>query len=896
MGFFDEGWVVLVLILVLLVVGGPIAAFIALARTATLTREIESLRAVLRALAQVTPPVAPQAMPVVVEPAPVVRPTPTLSPRPGLAAVDGPPDISGKPVPPPEMPVATPPVAPAPAKKSFSLEQLLGGRAFAWVGALAIALAGVFLVKYSIDQGYLGPTARVVLAAVLGAVLLGVGEWLRPRDTRIAQALAAAGVAVLFSALFASVALYDLIPRFLASILAALLSALAVGLSLRHGGFVALLGLVGGSMAPAIVGDDTSTALMLFSYLLALTAGVLVVVRHRQWWWLGWCVLASATIWPLVWIMGGFVIAEAHWVGLYLLTVTGLYVWMAWRNLAAPMPLLGFAEFLAQHAKGVMPLIWSAAAIMLALQAFLLVKADHVPLHWALFVLSGLSLFALARPAPTLQWLALLPVGISLLLFVGWAEDFKWLRPAGVTVQSIALTALIVAGVFSAAAYALLWNAKRPGFWAALSAGSAFAHFIAICAALYQFDIGLKWGYLSLLLAIPFLIGAERVAAWRERMEGGNEALGMLAVGVTFFISAAVPLELRREWVTMAYAIELPAVAWIAWRLNLPILRWLAWLLAATVTIRLVFNPYVLDYDVSSNPLLNWVLYGYGVPIVAFWIARDFLRRVRNDELVMAVEAGILAFAFLLLSLQVRSFFNPDGLGQPRFDVAERAWMAVSWGALALGLIYGNWRREHAVLRWGWRIIGGFAIALVTLGLAGQWDRLFANNALGSLPVLNGLIVCFLIPALMAAAATWMLQRMDQRTASLVAGIAALGFGFAFLSYEVRHYFGFAQGRVSALASDTELYAYSIVWLVYGACLLVAGIVTRQAVLRYASLAVLVLVVGKVFLVDMADLTGLLRVASFLGLGIALLALGFLYRRYVFRDDPAAADSAQPAG
>src|SRR5690606_13900932 len=129
----------------------------------------------------------------------------------------------------------------------------------------------------------------------------------------------------------------------------------------------------------------------------------------------------------------------------------------------------------------------------------------------------------------------------------------------------------------------------------------------------------------------------------------------------------------------------------------------------------------------------------------------------------------------------------------------------------------------------------------------------------------------------------------------LVAGIAALVFGFAFLGYEVRHYFNFAGDGGAAVSGDAELYAYSIVWLVYGAGLLVAGILTRQALLRYASLAVLVLVVAKVFLLDMSDLTGLLRVASFLGLGIALLALGFLYRRYVFRDDSEPADTAGAA-
>lgn len=123
-----------------------------------------------------------------------------------------------------------------------------------------------------------------------------------------------------------------------------------------------------------------------------------------------------------------------------------------------------------------------------------------------------------------------------------------------------------------------------------------------------------------------------------------------------------------------------------------------------------------------------------------------------------------------------------------------------------------------------------------------------------------------------------------------VAGIVALIQGFALLSYQVRHWFNFADGRFPGAAlSDAELYAYSIVWLVFGAALLLAGIARRSAVLRYASLAVLVLVVGKVFLVDMSGLTGLLRVFSFLGLGVALLALGFLYRRYVFRDESAAA-------
>ena len=138
-----------------------------------------------------------------------------------------------------------------------------------------------------------------------------------------------------------------------------------------------------------------------------------------------------------------------------------------------PLPPMALAEFIAQHIKGLLPLVWGAAVVMLVLQALLLARTEYATLHWVLFVLAGLSLFALGRQVPTLQWLALVPVAISLLLFVNWADRYQWLRPGGVTAQNVALTALIVAGAFSAAAYALLWNARRPGFWAALSAGGA---------------------------------------------------------------------------------------------------------------------------------------------------------------------------------------------------------------------------------------------------------------------------------------------------------------------------------------------------------------------------------------------------------------------------------------
>jgi uncharacterized membrane protein len=83
-------------------------------------------------------------------------------------------------------------------------------------------------------------------------------------------------------------------------------------------------------------------------------------------------------------------------------------------------------------------------------------------------------------------------------------------------------------------------------------------------------------------------------------------------------------------------------------------------------------------------------------------------------------------------------------------------------------------------------------------------------------------------------------------------------------------------------SSDAEYYTYSVVWLASSFILLGIGLWRGAPWLRHGALAILILTVCKVFLSDMAALGGLYRVASFLGLGLCLVGIGYLYQRYVF--------------
>jgi uncharacterized membrane protein len=82
--------------------------------------------------------------------------------------------------------------------------------------------------------------------------------------------------------------------------------------------------------------------------------------------------------------------------------------------------------------------------------------------------------------------------------------------------------------------------------------------------------------------------------------------------------------------------------------------------------------------------------------------------------------------------------------------------------------------------------------------------------------------------------------------------------------------------------TDAEDYAYSAVWLACGVALLLAGVALRSQPARLASAAVVTLTILKVFLHDLAGVQGIYRALSFIGLGLVLMGIGWLYQRLLF--------------
>ena len=753
----------------------------------------------------------------------------------------------------PSIPPA-PPVARPSTSRGSSLEQQLGTRVAVWLGAVALALAGAFLVKYSIDQGLIGPATRVTLGLLFGSALLGGAEWLRTRSANVAQGLAASGIAVLYAALLAGTRLYGLFPDLVGALGMAVTTAIAVVLSARHGPIVAILGLLGGFLTPIWIGSATPRPWLLLVYLLGLQTALSVVGRRRGWNGVAVMAQAAALGWSALWMIdrngigGGTLV-----VGLFLLASVATATW----SLARVPGLAG-------------------TGVGVILMGVLVGLGDFGWIEWTYFAILGAGCFALAsreRRYESLPWLAAMVGAVTLF---AWGTGLLATDHGRFWLMSFGMLVLYVGG-----AYLMLWRSRRADRWAVLSGASGIAYLLVAYTALHDAGLPIPWALQAVLLSGVFATMSVPVHRARPRLSSGDAALTALVIAATALLTLSVPMEFERQWIGVLWSLEIPALVWLAGRLRLRSLVPVACAVGGLVATRLVLNPAVLAYPISSTVALNWTLPGYGVPAAMFVTAAWLLRRANRVVTAGFAEAGAAILGLAFLTLNVRLFFNPGRLDAPALAFAEVGTYTIVWGLYAILLLSLRRRLDRPLLGQLAVACSGLALAQGVLCQGLTCNPLFTTFDVGNTPIFNSLLLVYGAPAAIALWAAAAYRRTGHPVVARIAGVAALVFAFLTLSLEVRQ--AFHGGLLNQpVTTNAEMYAYSLVWIVFATGLLVAGIVTRGAVLRYGSAAVMLLAIGKVFLVDLAHLEDLYRVFSLFGLGVSLMLLAYLYQRFVF--------------
>src|SRR4051812_38361538 len=219
-----------------------------------------------------------------------------------------------------------PPSAPEPPAKSF--EERFGVNWVVWIGGVALALGGIFMVQYSIEAGLLGPGVRIFLAGLFATALVAAGEWTRRREfslglanvptAHIPSILTAAGTTVAFATIYAAYALYGFLSPAAAFVLLAIVALATLAAALLHGPWLAALGQVGAFVAPMLVSTPEPNYWALYLYLAIVTAASFALARARLWRWLAITAVAFSVLWAFPGIVD-IPFAETSAVAVYLL-------------------------------------------------------------------------------------------------------------------------------------------------------------------------------------------------------------------------------------------------------------------------------------------------------------------------------------------------------------------------------------------------------------------------------------------------------------------------------------------------------------------------------------------------------------------------------------------------
>lgn len=740
-------------------------------------------------------------------------------------------------------------------------ERWVGGRLMIRAGGIAVALAGIYFVRWSIQHGLISPPVQMGLAAAFGLALLALGELARSRpswasDLRVAQALVGAGILILYAAAYGSLVVHQLIGPGTAFALMAMVTAVALVLSLRHGAPSAVMGLVGGFLTPLLVGEKSDTAVPLLSYLALLDVALFVIAGRRGWGWLA----AAASLLSFLW--GGYVLFWDPQDAVF----GGIFIFAA-----------GLAASLLPVGEGVELRRLRPAAFALVELAILAGRDDVGLAGWGLFGLLAASTFYLQWRRPEYHSLPGFALVLALLVLLVKA-----------TLSDTPELVAIAAAATALFATASLPRALRRGD--PLSYATASGALLGPAAILHLLQPRLLdhagWGAVFLALSV----GALALAWTRRRSDYGMDAgLGISATAAATMLGIAAwdlvpPALLAAAWMAIALGASVAAS-----RLRDGYLR----ALSVAVLILAAARAFAMVPSLGTTVLGSIA----GVPALAADLPRSGL--ALQDLLLPAI---LLAAVWRILPTP-RLSFRPlvpalaAGLaGAAAYVLFKQAFGLSSQADFVARGLAERTLLTQALFLFGWLVCSGrlpvrgldadgrwLAGTLITALAAARlvWFEMLIHNPVlqaqnvGALPVLNLLVPAFLLSA-------WWLYRARRGADSdlrsmmwLVLSLISLALGVMLL---VRQAFQgpFLNGPGLSAA---ESYGYSLAGLLLSVALLLTGIRLRDKALRLAGLIFLTATTAKVFLIDAAALEGVLRILSFLVLGIALIGIGKLYTK-----------------
>jgi uncharacterized membrane protein len=748
------------------------------------------------------------------------------------------------------------------------------------VGVIISFIGVAFLLKFAIDRELLvlSLKMRILAVAAAGVAMLIIGWRLRHKARVYALSMQGGGAGILFLTVFASLRLWQLLSPGLAFVILCALTAFTGTLAvLQNARILAVLGIVGGFLAPVLTSTGQGSHVVLFSYYLVLNCAILGIARFRAWRELNLIGFAFTFVigsfWGYRYYRPELMASTMPFLALHFLFYQFIAILYALRQ---PPARLGVVDG---------TLVFGTPVIVFALQAALVEDTEY-----------GLAISAAAVAAfyaLTAAWLLRRRQGEMRLLF----ESYAALAVAFATLTiPLALDARWTASAWALEGAALVWVGSRQGRHLANLAGGSLILLggLAFLADGWRSMTGPPVlngnvvGCLMISLA-GFFASRRLVSAPVERFVGEYR----MAAAILFVWSGAWWLGMGWQEIDDRATLDLHPPLMLVFT-SLSFLaglvlarRWQWTLMYRAGTVFLVFLALAaVNYETRFGHFLQ------GIGAVAWplaWLVQGWILRSLDDVhepvppgLIRAWHGTSLAVLTALLALETQ------------WQVGR--WVTGAWPEAALSAVPGCMALLVWRLRFGpawpvpahpatYRLTSLALVVFQVLYLAVlSIERPGDPGPLPYIPVLNPFDLATLFAGFTAV--------MSVR---ILAGDAARnGFDFPFMRHwrvflaaafvllstgalvRAVHYYGGVPWQAERLFDSVLVQtSLSVYWGLLGFGGMIWGARRSSRLLWLAGAGFMALVVLKLFLVDLGNSGTVERIVSFIAIGALLLVVGY---------------------
>ena len=679
-----------------------------------------------------------------------------------------------------------PPAASQNASVWGELEARVGGSWFNWLGIIAVTFGVAFFLKLAFENEWIGPAGRVLLGGLAGVGLLGFAERLRARGYRsYAYVLSGGGILILYLTVYAARVFYQLIEQLPAFLLMIAVTTTAVLLAARYDAFaIAVLGLIGGFLTPALLSTGVDNQIGLFTYVALLDAGVLALAYFKS-----WRGLNHMAFWSTVLVFGGWLAAWYFdwklWTTVFFLTL--FFLMFSALALVHNLLRLRPARWLD------VSLVISNATLYFATAYFLLAERYHALL--GAHALSVAAFFVLLFYAAHTRHRA---DQLLALTYVGAAATFVTLAVAIQLDQYWVTIGWAVEGLL------LTWIGLRsrtdPPRWAALPVFFvALLHWLTVDAAVSAYRAGMQ--FVPLLnrraASAAVLVAALAGAVWLYRRAGREVerrerdllsvalllaanalALILLSLDVNDHFLARASLlpadalaqraavdNARHFALTAVWTVYAAAAFYVGLTRRVAPLRVAALLWLAVTGSKLLLADAAFYNAAWHVPLFNQTFAAFALYVAALWLALRLYARPpaegaeERDALVPALTVAANLFALTALSLEAVGHFEKlirvgaeAGRDTRELRLAQQLALSLVWAVYGGALLFVGYLRRNRLLR------------LMALGLLGLTTLKVFFLDLASLDRAYR-IVSFIVLGVVLLAVSFLYQQRQQRAA-----------------------------------------------------------------------------------------------------------------------------------